>query len=213
MKKRNIFLALGWLIAFVLWTVAVRSIDVQAIGPEGTQVGFATWNSWMHQWIGVHWSLYTWTDWLSLVPLAFMVGFAVLGLSQWIRRKSLRKVDAGLLALGGFYVAVAAAFLVFECFPVNYRPVLIEGALEASYPSSTTLLVLCVMPTAGMQLRERIANPQLRRWIPAGIAAFTVVMVLGRLLSGVHWVTDIVGGILLSAGFVRMYRAALEAFK
>ena len=98
-----------------------------------------------------------------------------------------------------------AAYLVFESFVINYRPVLIAGNLEASYPSSTTLLVLCVMPTAMMQLRGRINNRVLRGGVSIAIASFIVFMVAGRLVSGVHWLTDIIGGILLSAGLVTMY--------
>ena len=101
---------------------------------------------------------------------------------------------------------VLGAYLLFEEWVVNYRPVLIEGYLEASYPSSTTLLTLCVMPTAGMQLRHRLQKP----WITVAITAFTVFMVLGRLLSGVHWLTDIVGGILLASGLVTLYEAFCE---
>ena len=81
----------------------------------------------------------------------------------------------------------------------------IEGRLEASYPSSTTLLVLCVMPTTMMQLRKRMQNPILRRCVCAVISAFIAFMVVGRLISGVQWLTDIIGGILLSAGLVIIY--------
>ncbi|MBR6678501.1 MAG: phosphatase PAP2 family protein, partial [Oscillospiraceae bacterium] len=112
-----------------------------------------------------------------------------------------------ILVLGGFYVAVAAAYSLFELFPVNYRPLLIEGELEASYPSSTTLLVLCIMPTAAMQLHRRIQNRRLRCGILSAIAVFTVFMVIGRLLSGVHWLSDIIGDALLSAAFVMAYHA------
>ena len=150
-------------------------------------------------------TLYTITDWLGLVPVAFGFGFAVLGLVQWIRRKSILKVDRSILILGGFYVVTLAAYLFFESYVVNYRPVLIEGYLEASYPSSTTLLVLCVMPTAMIQLRERIKQPMLRKCVSIVITAFIAFMVIGRLVSGVHWLTDIVGGILLSTGLVMIY--------
>jgi undecaprenyl-diphosphatase len=209
MKKR-FRIPLGLLVAFVLWTMAVRSIDVQPIGPQGSSVGFATWNRFVHNLTGVHMPLYTVTDWLGLVPFVFVLGFAVLGLAQWIKRKSILKVDGSILALGGFYVAVMAAYVFFEIFVVNYRPVLIEGVLEASYPSSTTMLVLCVMPTAVMQLRRRIRHRTFRRVVSFTLIAFTAFMVIGRLISGVHWFTDIVGGALLSASLVTLYHTVRD---
>ena len=205
MKKRNFCSALGLLAAFALWTLAIRLIDVQAIGPQESTVGFATLNSFVHNLTGTHMTLYVITDWLGLVPVAFGFGFAVLGLVQWIKRKSILKVDRSILILGGFYIVTLAAYLFFESYVVNYRPVLIGGYLEASYPSSTTLLVLCVMPTAAMQLRQRIKRPVLRRCVSIAITAFIGFMVIGRLISGVHWLTDIIGGILLSAGLVITY--------
>ena len=200
----------GLLVAFALWTALVCTVDVQAIGPNGSCVGLASVNAFFHELTGGHMSLYVWTDWLSLVPVGFGAGFALLGLGQWIRRRSRRGVDGSIWLLGGFYLAVAAAFLLFEVFVVNYRPILIDGRLEASYPSSTTMLALCVMPTAQMQLRGRIQNHTLRKWVSSTISIFTGFMVVGRLLSGVHWFTDIVGGILLSAGLVLLYYSAVS---
>lgn len=213
MKKENkpIFaLGIGLLAAFGLWTLAVCLIDVQPIGPDGSAVGFAALNGFLHRLTGVHWWLYALTDWLGLIPLAVAALFGLLGLCQLIRRKSIRKVDGSILVLGGFYTAVIAVFLLFEKCVVNYRPVLIGGVLEASYPSSTTLLTMCVMPTAALQLRSRIQNPGLRTALIAAIWLFTALMVLGRLISGVHWFSDIVGGALLSAGLVTLYRAAAD---
>ena len=191
--------------AFALYTVAISLIDVQPIGPQGSSVGFAALNGKAHMLTGVHMRLYAITDWLSLIPVVFGLGFALLGLAQWVKRKSILKVDRGILLLGGFYVVTLAAYLFFESYVINYRPVLIEGKLEASYPSSTTLLVLCLMPTSMMQLQSRIRNRFFRKAVRVAIALFTVFMVVGRLVSGVHWLTDIVGGILLSAGLVVIY--------
>ena len=210
MKKQNqktICIALGLLAAFLLWTAAVRWVDVQAIGPLGSSVGFAALNGWVHGLTDVHLPLYVLTDWLSLVPLGLIAGFAWLGLCQWVQRKRLGLVDRSLLVLGGFYAVVMAVYLLFERVVVNYRPVLIEGVLEPSYPSSTTMLVLCVMPTAMMQLHTRMQDARCRRWVLCLLAAFTAFRVVGRLLSGVHWVTDIIGGVLLSAGLVTLYAA------
>ena len=207
-KKRGTCLSACMLMAFVLWTIAVRFVDLREIGPRGSSVGFATLNGAFHRLTGVHMSLYVITDWMGLVPIGFALGFAVFGLTQWIKRKSLLKVDRSILVLGGFYILVMAAYALFEFSVINYRPVLIDGYLQASYPSSTTLLVLCVMPTSAMQLNRRIKNKAYRRCIAFAIHAFAVFMVVARLLSGVHWFTDIIGGVLLSAGFVMLYRIA-----
>ena len=209
-SKQKFLWAVCLLAAFVLWTLAVTRVDVQAIGPEGSSVGFAALNDAFHHLTGVHPALYSLTDWLEVVPLGIVAGFAILGLAQLIRRKSLLKVDYSILVLGGFYVLVFAAYVLFEALALNYRPVLIEGVLEASYPSSTTLLVLCVMPTAVSQLNSRIRDERLKRGLTYAIVLFTAFMVLGRLLSGVHWLTDIVGGALLAAGLVTLYGAVLS---
>lgn len=205
MKKRRLASGFVLLAAFALWTVLVCAIDVQAIGPMGSSVGFAEMNRFVHDLTGVHMALYTLTDWLGLVPAAIAIGFGMLGLCQWIQRKHILKVDFSILVLGGFYLAVLAAYLFFEEFPVNYRPVLIDGRLEASYPSSTTLLTLCVMPAAWLQLKNRIQNPTLKKALGWIIAVFTAFMVISRLLSGVHWLTDIIGAMLLSGGLVALY--------
>ncbi len=203
--KKNFGISSGLLISFILWTVAVRLIDVQAIGPRNSRVGFAVLNRSFHELTGVNFTLYTITDWLGLVPVAVCLGFAILGLVQWIGRRSIRKVDISILLLGGFYILVIAAYLLFEEIVINYRPVLINGYLEASYPSSTTLLVMCVMPTAIMQFNSRIRSRKFRVCVSILIAAFIAFMVIGRLISGVHWLSDIIGGALLSSGLVMTY--------
>lgn len=205
MKRKHFFTGVFLIAAFFLWTILLGIMDVQPIGPQGTMVGFAGLNQAVHVFTGVNMTLYTVTDWLGLVPLGFMFGFALLGLGQWIRRKHILRVDRSILTLGVFYLVVMALYVFFECYVVNYRPVLIEGKLEASYPSSTTILVLCVMPTVIMQLGTRIRSRIIRRWVSVAMMLFAAFMVIGRLLSGVHWFSDIVGGILLSAGLVMLY--------
>ena len=211
--KKKALRSFMWLLLFGVWTALVCTVDVCAIGPRGSTEGLATINQFVHNLTNVHFTLYHITDWLGLVPIAFALGFALLGLVQWIKRKHLARVDYTLFVLGGFYVLVIAAYVLFEAVVINYRPVLIHGFLEASYPSSTTLLTLCVMPTAVSQLRSRISNTLLRNVLTLLLTAFTVFMVVGRLLSGVHWITDIIGGTLLSAGLVSAYHAAVNSRK
>ena len=196
------------LILFLVWTAAVSFIDVQPIGPLDSEVGFAALNGAFHDMTGVNMTLYDITDILGLIPILIVLAFAVLGLVQLITRKSIFKVDSDIIALGVFFVLVAAVYLFFEVFVINHRPVLIEGVLEASYPSSTTMLVLAVMPVTMMQLRKRIGNGTLRVILLTVCGLFTAFTVIARIISGVHWITDIIGGALVAAGLVLIYEAA-----
>ncbi len=215
MKKNalpSLLRSLLYLTLFVLWTFAIQTLDVQPIGPNGSSVGFAALNSAFHRLTGIRMNLYIITDWLSLLPVFIMMFFAAVGLSQLIRRRRILKVDADILLLGLFYLTIFGFYLLFEEFPVNYRPVLIDGYLEVSYPSSTTLLVLTVMSSSSLQIRLRIKSLPLRKVLITFIALFSILMVLGRTISGVHWLSDIIGGILLSAGLTGMYNFPVAIF-
>ena len=211
--KKKFILAFTLLVAFMLWTLALCYVDVQPIGPRNSAVGFAQINGFIHNLTGVNMTLYTITDWLGLVPVAIGFSFAILGLIQWIKRKHILKVDSDILVLGIYYILMLGVYLLFETVVINRRPVLINGYLETSYPSSTTLLVLCVMPTAALQFRSRIKTAVLRNVVTIAIAAFVIFVIGGRLLSGVHWFSDIVGGILLAGGLVMLYDAACQAIR
>ena len=208
-EKRNLLKGAGLIGAFSLWTVLIQWVDVQAVGQNGTKIGFADFNVWFHQLTGVHMTIYTITDWLGLVPIFICLCFGVLGLVQLIKRRSLLRVDADILLLGVYYMLVIAGYLIFEMIPINYRPVLIEGRQEGSYPSSTTLLVLSVMPTLMFQENRRVSNAMIRKAVAVSVIAFSAFMVIGRLISGVHWATDIIGSVLLSAGLYMLYRSVV----
>lgn len=204
----------GILIAlFVLWTILIQTVDVQPVGQNGTNIGFAALNVWFHRLTGVHMTVYTITDWLGLVPIGVCLVFAVFGLVQLIRRRSILKVDRDILLLGVYYFLVVLGYLIFEMIPINYRPIPIEGRMEASYPSSTTLLVLSVMPTLCYQVYHRVQNRAFRLAMYLSAAAFSAYMVIGRTIAGVHWLTDILGSVLLSAGLYLLYHGCAELFR
>ena len=209
-KNQNVLAGILLLVGFAVWTFLIQEVDVQPIGPNGSSVGFAALNGWFHQLTGVHWMLYTLTDWLGLVPIFVCLIFASIGFVQLVQRKSLFKVDLDIIMLGAYYVLVIFGYLLFEMVPINYRPVLIEGFLEASYPSSTTLLVLSVMPTLYFQAQRRLTASALRQDIRIFSVLFSAFMVIGRLVSGVHWLTDIVGAVLLSSGMFLIYKASVN---
>ena len=208
-EKRVLMTGTMLIAAFAVWTVLIQIVDVQAIGQNGTEIGFASFNRWFHNLTGAHMAIYSITDWLGLIPLLVCVIFGGMGFIQLIKRRSLFKVDYDLIFLGIYYVIVIVSYLIFEQIPINYRPILIEGRMEASYPSSTTLLVLSVMPTLIFQVNRRLENVIVKKIICILTTFFSIFMVIGRLVSGVHWFTDIVGSIMLSAGLFFIYKAAV----
>jgi undecaprenyl-diphosphatase len=207
--KRLLLLGSTWIVIFAIWTLLIQKVDVQPIGANKTNIGFATLNSWFHKLTGVHMRIYHITDWLGLVPVFCCMIFGCVGFVQLMKRRKLLEVDFDILFMGIYYVTVICGYLIFEMIPINYRPILIEGILEASYPSSTTLLVLCVMPTLTEQVNRRIEHALFKRMITFFVISFSVFMVLARLISGVHWLTDIVGSIMLSAGLFYIYKAVV----
>ena len=196
------------LVFFVLFTWSLTFIDVQPIGPNGSSVAYASINKAVHNLFGVNMTLYNITDWAGVVAIFIALGFAILGLAQWIKRKHIWKVDSSILTLGVFYLLVFGAYVFFEFHVINRRPVLINGILEASYPSSTTMLAMCVLPTAMMQFHRLINNTRVRNTVNTLCGLFTAFMVIGRLVCGVHWFTDIIGGLLFSIAMILLYCAA-----
>lgn len=193
---------------FAVFTVLAAFYDVRPVGPDGSEVGFAALNLRVFQKLGARMQWYDITEYLGYLALAVAATFGATGLFQLVKRRSIRRVDQRILLLGAFYALVLCCYVFFEVVIINFRPVLVEGQLEASYPSSHTVLTVCIMGTAALQLHRLLQNKKPLR-IGAEILAVLIagVTVVGRLLCGVHWFTDIVGGLLLSAALLALYIA------
>ena len=211
--KRKIYLTatIALFGLFFLFTALVMTVDVQPIGPNGSTVGLASINGAFRDALGTTESYnelwYNISELAGLIPLATAGCFAIFGLCQAIKRKSLFKVDSHLFILAGFYAALLLAYVGFEIIEINFRPVLIEGELEASYPSSHTMLSVGIMTTAIFELHELIKNKKALLIIfDVACIAVALTVLLGRLLSGVHWLTDIIAGILIVSSLICLYR-------
>ena len=208
MRNRTLFsiaVFSGLLTATLIFLI--RFVDVAAIGPEATTIGLSHMNQFFFQLFGVNMTWYKISNLVSIAAYCIAGLFALAGVFQWFKRKNLLKVDGEILALGILYIAVAGVYILFESVIVNYRPIIMpgEGSPEVSFPSSHTMVV-CVILVSAMILSEKyIRNRALCKLLRmVGLLIFGIV-VIGRTLSGVHWFTDILGGILISAGLLALF--------
>ena len=214
MKKyrRNFLISIILIILAIGFTILVKVVDVKQVGVNNTEIGFATINQFVFNSIGVNMIWYHITDWLGLVPVLLAIAYALIGLIQLIKRRSLFKVDKEIIILGLFYIVVIALYLFFEKVVVNYRPILMDGFLEASYPSSHTLMTICLCGSS-ILINRKIFNNKLTKIINIMSFVIIVITITGRLVSGVHWFTDILGGILISSALLMTFNSAINLIK
>ena len=191
----------------ILLIVLIKLVDVAPIGPCGSAIGLSSLNGALKNALGESALLDKLTDLLMLLAIAAVAVFAVIGVIQLFKRKSLWKIDAEILCLGGAMVLLAFLYAFFEVVVVNYRPVLDEGELAASFPSSHTMLTLSVFLCIMFILGRYFKNPTVLLALKIAAGALGGIAVIGRLLSGVHWFTDIIGSVILSSGLFCIYRA------
>ena len=204
--KRWITAGIGGLLTVVLIAL-VRLVDVAPIGAQGTSVGLSHLNQFVFDLFGVNMLWYHITDWLGIAAILTAFAFAVTGLVQLIKRRSLLKVDREILSLGGLYIVVIGLYILFENVIVNYRPIIMPDNThtEASFPSSHTMLVCVIMGSAAMLMNKYIQNKTLNKTLRAICFVIIGVTVIGRLIAGVHWFTDILGAILISVTLLSLF--------
>lgn len=211
-KKRKFLSSIILILLAVVFTILVKVVDVKQVGINGTSIGFATVNQFVFKSIGVNMIWYYITDWLGLVPIFMAIIYALIGLIQLIKRKSIFKVDKEIIILGLFYIVVISLYIFFEKVIVNYRPILMNGFLEASYPSSHTLMTICLCGSS-IIVNKKLYNNKITKFIDVLSLFIIFITVIGRLISGVHWFTDIIGGIFISISLLNIFYVIIQEIK
>lgn len=196
-------------IVVILATVLVATVDVQPVGVVGTNLGFATLNTGFFSRFGENQTFYKISKIAGYLSFAVAGGFGIFFLVQLFQRKSLKKVDRNLTVLMLLYLAALIIYLLFETIVINYRPVLRDKGLEPSYPSTHAMLAYVIMVSAVDQWNIYIKNEKLLTAVVAASFLVMALILISRLLSGVHWLTDIIGGILFGDMLIAWYRAVL----
>lgn len=209
-NKKCLMIAISFLIIAVLYTILVKTVDVASIGPNGSEVGFSTLNRFVRDGLGTSDFWYHVTKYLGIVPFFIVAFYAVQGLLQLIKNKSIQKVDRRLILLGCLYVLLGITYIFFEKVIINYRPVIMDGELEASYPSSHTMLAMVICLSSLLIGKYYIKNRDLLKGFTIGTIILMLLLVIGRILSGVHWISDILGGIIISITLVSIYVTAIN---
>jgi undecaprenyl-diphosphatase len=213
-KRRKLFVTTGILFVIaVVYTLLVKYYDVAAIGPKGSEVGFSGINEVIHKMFPFNNTWYKFTKYFGLVPVLYGVFYGLQGLGQLIKTKSLKKVDKRLIYLLVFYVLVAVTFVFFEKVIINYRPVLEDGVLEASYPSTHTLIAVCFCASSLLISRYYIKDKKALKIFDNITLVLMIFLVVGRLIAGCHWLTDIMGGIVISTFLVFLYYSFIYTYK
>ena len=213
-KRRKLFLTTAIILVIaIVYTLLVKNYDVRSIGPEDSSVGFAGINGLVHNALPYNETWYKITKYLGIVPFLICAFYGIHGLMQLIKYKSLKKVDKRLIYLLVFYILMGITYIFFEKVIINYRPVLEDGALEASFPSSHTLLAVCICSTSLLISKYYIKDKQMLRFFDCFTVILMAFLVIGRLISGVHWLTDIIGGIIISAFLVFLYYSFIYTYK
>ncbi|MBQ3266007.1 MAG: phosphatase PAP2 family protein [Ruminococcus sp.] len=212
MKHRRLITAgVGFLLTVILIAL-VRLVDVAPIGAQGTSIGLSHLNQFIFDLFGVNMLWYHITDWLGIAAILTAFVFAVSGFVQLVKRRSLLKVDREILSLGGLYIIVIGLYLLFENVIINYRPIIMPDSThpEASFPSSHTMLVCVIMGSAAMLINRYIKNETLCRVLRVICFVIIGITVIGRLIAGVHWFTDILGGIMISVTLLSLYKEVIS---
>lgn len=192
---------------FIVFTFVVKFADVSAIGPNGSEVGLASLNGLIAGIFSYSDFCYKITKIIALFSFMYVFFFAFMGIWQLIRGKSFKKVDTAILGLGGLYVITALFYVLFEVLVINFRPILVDGELEASFPSTHTMLAVTILGSACVYFIYRLKKPQM--YVTANIVLI-VMMAVCRLISGVHWCTDIIGGVILGCALISLYLAFMQ---
>lgn len=202
------------LVLFIALIVCLKTVDVAP--HEVGSIGLHSLNADVKGEIGSNMDFYKMSDILGYLSFLTVLFFGLVGVCQLIKRKSLLKIDKEIWCIAAFYLVMGILYVLFDkVIVLNYRPIMLDGEFEPSFPSTHTFLSICLLGSTmvmnNLYFKKIFKENYVRRLI---LNMILIVMMFGiiylRLFSGVHWFTDILGGVLLGITLVAFFKAAIS---
>ena len=203
--KRWWWVAVACTVIFILFTIMVTALDGQTV--DGHRLGLATMNGWWRDLVGVNAAWRVVSDVVAVGTVFGAVGLLIVQIVAVVRGRGLRPVVRDWWGVDLVLISLGICYGLFQIVVINYRPLLMHGVAEASYPSSHVLLFATVWPLLILTLWRMTK----RRWVRVTVMVVGMMVMLAgivaRALSGYHWLSDLVGGVLLGVTLVAWYLA------
>lgn len=157
----------------------------------------------------MNWALAT--DIILYAAIILIAVFALLGLYQWISRKSLKKVDRALRLIPLPLILMVITYFIFDkLWILATAP---NDPTKPSFPSTHVMVVATIFLLTALILPRYLKSKPLRLTLDFLMLALFAVVAVGRIIIGAHWPADVACGAVFAAIFATVYYLMLKEKK
>ena len=206
-SKKGLIISIVTLVLFNILIILLKFVDVKEVGLSGFN------NTYLHEY---NKALDIISDILLYLSIGAFVAVVVYFIYKLIKNKG-KNVDYRLIVYFLGMVIVVITYLVFEFFvKVNGRP---YEPSESSFPSThillTTYILLPITTLFFKKDRDKETKEKFDLETGISLIAFIIigVEVILRFWSGMHWITDCLGGLILGVFYFGVYYFVISLIK
>lgn len=205
--KKGLCITIVSLVLFNILMILLCFVNVKEVEPFGKIGLYGFNNTYRHDY---NKTLDIISDVLLYLSIAAFVA-AVVYFAYGLIKNKFKKVDYRLLVYFIITVCVVITYLIFDhVVKLNNRPNIIDGELEGSFPSTHVLMATyLLLPLTTLFFKEGREKDTKKIDLDTIVTtiAFVIIgaMFVLRLWSGMHWMTDCIGGVLLGVFYFGFY--------
>ncbi len=190
-------MGLGFLFIFLILLILLMSVDKASNIYK--EIGLYNFNKiFLVDYYNESWDGFS--DVILYISILFILGLIIYGIYQLYKRKSLFKVDKDIILTGFGFVFIIIIWFIFDKFiDINYRPIAVNGSAQTSFPSTHVMLAcFSLLATTRIILKRNTNELKYNIITYGGVSILVILCSLGRILSKMHWTTDVLGAIFIS---------------